>query len=83
MSVIAVHYNTYMTWKERSQFFEQIRQRIAAMPEVVSAGISTNATPPDNGWNTKFLYCRGACDDRPSDHGAPVLAQKETPSDNR
>jgi hypothetical protein len=41
MSVIAVHYNTYMTWKERSQFFEQIRQRIAAMPEVVSAGIST------------------------------------------
>src|ERR1700722_4621986 len=55
MSVgIPVHDNTYMTWEERSQFFEQIRQRIAAMPEVVSAGISTNATPPDNGWNTKF-----------------------------
>jgi len=55
MSVgIPVHDNTYMTWAERAQFFEQLRQRIAAMPEVVSAGISTNATPPDNGWNTKF-----------------------------
>ena len=51
---IPVHDNTYMTWAERSQFFEQIRQRIAAMPEVVAAGISTNATPPNNGWNTKF-----------------------------
>jgi predicted permease len=49
-----VHDNTYMTWEERSQFFEQIRQRIAAMPEVVSAGISTNATPPENGSTTKF-----------------------------
>jgi predicted permease len=55
MSVgIPVHDNTYMPWEERSQFFEQIRQRIAAMPEVVSAGISSNATPPNNGWNTRF-----------------------------
>jgi putative ABC transport system permease protein len=55
MSVgIPVHDNTYMTWEGRSQFFEQLRQRIAAMPEVISAGISTNATPPSNGWNTHF-----------------------------
>jgi predicted permease len=55
MSVgIPVHDNTYMTWEARSQFFDQLRQRIAAMPEVVSAGISTNATPPSNGWNTHF-----------------------------
>jgi predicted permease len=55
MSVgIPVHDNTYMTWEARAQFFEQIRQRIAAMPEVISAGISTNATPPSNGWNTHF-----------------------------
>ena len=55
MSVaIPVHDNTYMTWEARSQFFEQLRARIAAMPEVVSAGISTNATPPSNGWNTHF-----------------------------
>jgi predicted permease len=43
-----------MTWEARAQFFEQLRARIAAMPEVVSAGISTNATPPSNGWNTNF-----------------------------
>ena len=43
MSVgIPVHDNTYMSWQERSQFFEQIRDRIAAMPEVISAGISSN-----------------------------------------
>jgi predicted permease len=55
MSVgIPVHDNTYMTWEARSQFFEQIRQRIAAMPEVISAGISSNATPPNNGWPTHF-----------------------------
>jgi predicted permease len=51
---IPVHDNTYMTWEARSQFFEQLRQRIGAMPEVISAGISTNATPPSNGWNTHF-----------------------------
>ena len=51
MSVpIPVHENTHVEWKDRAEFFEQIRARLAAMPEVVAAGISTNATPPSNGW---------------------------------
>jgi predicted permease len=51
MSVpIPVHENTHVSWKDRSEYFEQIRARIAAMPEVVAAGISTNATPPSSGW---------------------------------
>ena len=51
MSVpIPVHENTHVTWKERAEYFEQIRARIAAMPQVVAAGISTNATPPSSGW---------------------------------
>jgi len=55
MSVgIPVHDNTHMSWENRTQYFEQIRQRIAAMPEVLAAGISSNATPPENGWNTRF-----------------------------
>jgi len=55
MSVpIPIHENTYGTWKGRSEYFEQIRASIASMPEVLSAGISTNATPPDNGWDTRF-----------------------------
>ena len=47
---IPVHQNTYVEWKDRAQYFEQLRARIAAMPQVVSAGISTNATPPESGW---------------------------------
>lgn len=55
MSVgIPVHENTYGTWEARSQYFEQLRERLASMPDVISAGISTNATPPNNGWNQVF-----------------------------
>jgi putative ABC transport system permease protein len=46
---IPVHDNTHMKWEDRPQYFEQIRERIAELPEVVDAGISTNATPPSNG----------------------------------
>jgi putative ABC transport system permease protein len=53
MSVgIPVHENTFGTWEARSRYFTQLRERLGSMPEVMSAGISTNATPPDNGWNT-------------------------------
>jgi putative ABC transport system permease protein len=49
---IPVHDGTYPTWKERSEYFERLRAAIAAMPQVVLAGISTNATPPSNGGDT-------------------------------
>lgn len=50
MSVlIPVHDNTHVSWQDRSEYFEQLRARLAAMPEVAAAGISTNATPPLNG----------------------------------
>jgi predicted permease len=55
MSVgIPVHDNTHMPWEDRSQYFEQIRAKIAALPEVVGAGISSNATPPNNGMEGRF-----------------------------
>ena len=55
MSVgIPVHENTLNAWAERAAYFTQLRERVAAMPGVVSAGISTNATPPNNGWNSAF-----------------------------
>ncbi len=55
MSVgIPVHQNTHVSWEDRSTYFEQLLGRVAAMPEVVSAGISTNATPPSNGWDQSF-----------------------------
>jgi predicted permease len=51
---IPVHDGTYGTWKERSEYFERLRAAIAAMPQVVAAGISTNATPPANGNDSAF-----------------------------
>ena len=66
MSVpIPIHENTYGTWKGRSEYFEQIRASIASMPEVLSAGISTNATPPDNGWDTRFELFGSATGQQP------------------
>lgn len=55
MSVpIPVHDGTYGQWKDRAQYFEQIRARIASLPQVVEAGISTNATPPANGGDERI-----------------------------
>ena len=55
MSVgIPVHDNSYITWEKRAAYFDQLLQKVAAMPEVTMAGLSTNATPPDNGWDNKF-----------------------------
>jgi putative ABC transport system permease protein len=51
---IPVHDNTHISWRDRSQYFEQLRARIAAMPQVEAAGISTNATPPWNGDDRKI-----------------------------
>jgi putative ABC transport system permease protein len=55
MSVgIPVHENTYKTWADRATYFEQLRARVAAVPGVNMAAISTNATPPSNGRETTF-----------------------------
>jgi predicted permease len=54
MSVpIPVHEGAHRPWADRAQYFERLRAKIASMPQVVAAGISTNATPPSNGNNTK------------------------------
>jgi predicted permease len=55
MSVgIPIHDNTYTTWQARANYFEQLRTKIASLPQVVSVGISTNATPPNNGWEQRL-----------------------------
>ncbi len=55
MSVgIPVHQNSHVSWDDRANYFTQLRARVAAVPGVVAAGISTNATPPANGWGTNF-----------------------------
>src|SRR5262249_46627119 len=55
MSVgIPVHENTLKTWAERAAYFMQLRERVNSIPGVVEAAISSNATPPRNGWSQPF-----------------------------
>jgi putative ABC transport system permease protein len=55
MSVgIPVHDGAYPTWKARLAYFEELRNRAANVPGVNMAAISTNATPPSNGWGTSI-----------------------------
>jgi len=55
MSVgIPIHEGTYKTWPERVAYFEQMHDKVAQIPGVTIAAVSSNATPPANGFNTKF-----------------------------
>jgi putative ABC transport system permease protein len=66
MSVpIPIHENTHVTWKDRAEYFEQIRAKIAAMPQVEMAGISTNATPPSNGWTQPIEIMGSTATEKP------------------
>lgn len=51
---IPVHENTFTTWAERVNYFEQLRAKIAELPDVATTGISTNATPPSSGDTQAF-----------------------------
>jgi putative ABC transport system permease protein len=53
MSVgIPVHNGAYPTWSARLAYFEQLRNKASVVPGVTMAAISSNATPPSNGWQT-------------------------------
>ena len=55
MSVgVPIEENSYTTWAARAAYFEQLRSKVAETPGVTMAAISSNATPPHNGWVTKF-----------------------------
>jgi predicted permease len=55
MSVgIPIHEGAYKTWAERAAYFSQLRDKVAAVPGVTMAAISSNATPPSNGANNPF-----------------------------
>jgi len=53
MSVgIPVHDGAYPTWSARQAYFEQLLNKASTVPGVTMAAISSNATPPSNGWQT-------------------------------
>jgi hypothetical protein len=47
--VMPIRDDAHTTWADRARFYTELRDKIAAVPGVVSAGISTNATPPNSG----------------------------------
>jgi putative ABC transport system permease protein len=51
---IPVHQGTYATWEARKAFFEQLRQKVSETPGVRIAAVSSNATPPSNGFENTF-----------------------------
>ena len=64
MSVgIPVHDGTYPTWEARSAYFEQLRTKVATVPGVTMTALSTNATPPSNGWGTNVEFLGKAARD--------------------
>jgi predicted permease len=66
MSVpIPIHENTHVAWKDRAEYFEQIRAKVAAMPQVMAAGISTNATPPSSGWRQNIEIMGSTASEKP------------------
>lgn len=55
MSVgIPLRTNAYTTWDSRGTYFEHLRAKVAETPGVTMAAISSNATPPRNGWDMRF-----------------------------
>ena len=51
---IPLRAGSYCTWPARAAYFEQLREKVAQTPGVTTAAISTDATPPRNGWNIGF-----------------------------
>jgi predicted permease len=51
---LPIHENSYATWVARAAYFEQLQDKVAQTPGVTMTAISSNATPPRNGWLTKF-----------------------------
>jgi predicted permease len=55
MSVgIPIHQGTYKSWGERAAFFERMWAQAATVPGVTMAAVSSNATPPSNGFDIQF-----------------------------
>ena len=67
MSVgIPIHDGTYKTWQERSVYFERLYDKVAGVPGVKLAAVSSNATPPANGFNAHLeIVGRPATADQP------------------
>jgi predicted permease len=69
---IPIHENTYTSSAARMNYYEQLRAKIAELPDVVSTGISTNATPPSNGDEQRFVLLGKAANPSPEGQTARI-----------
>jgi predicted permease len=51
---IPLREDSYRAWPARVAYFEQLRAKVAETSGVTTAAISTDATPPQNGWIIGF-----------------------------
>jgi predicted permease len=51
---IPLREDSYRAWPARAAYFEQLRGKVAETSGVTTAAISTDATPPRNGWIMGF-----------------------------
>ena len=47
--VIPFHGDSHASWQDRSEYADQLRARIAALPQVEAATVTSNGTPPSSG----------------------------------
>jgi putative ABC transport system permease protein len=69
---IPIHENTYTNSTARMNYYEQLRAKVAELPDVVSTGISTNATPPSNGDEERFGLLGKAANPSPEGQTARI-----------
>jgi putative ABC transport system permease protein len=62
---IPIHQNSHVAWQDRAQYFDNLVSRIAQMPQVEMAGISTDATPPWNGADRRIEIMNRANSEKP------------------
>jgi putative ABC transport system permease protein len=64
MSVgIPIPDGTYKIWGERAAYFDQLQKKVATVPGVTMTAISSNATPPANGFPAHVEFLGKAAQD--------------------
>jgi predicted permease len=67
MSVpIPLRDNSYITWAVRATYFDQLQKTVSDVPGVTMTAISSNATPPRNGWDGRFELMGKTANEQPS-----------------
>lgn len=51
---IPLQEGAYPIWAARSNYFSELRNSLAMLPEVASSSVASNATPPNGGWEQRF-----------------------------